>query len=162
MLFSLADISQHPYWFLFLRVLKRFTSPRLAPITGHPKVRFSFRNSRFNGCVRLAGTFRSLPRPSSLFPSQAIHLMVSACKSISAFARHHEHEFSRAQCAMMPFALKNSFQRCIRSYMILYMIISGPVGIVRYAQDSWTYFRTRGPNLARVVLYQAELRAQLT
>ena len=34
----------------------------------------AFGYSGFKGCVRLARTFRSLPRPSSLLMSQAIHL----------------------------------------------------------------------------------------
>ena len=35
------------------------------PFGTSQEIRISFRNLRFEGCVRLAGAFRSLPRPSS-------------------------------------------------------------------------------------------------
>lgn len=50
----------------------------------------------FEGCVRLAQSYRSLPRPSSLLMSQAIHLEVfrqfhfNLCGLWSVYARLHE------------------------------------------------------------------------
>ncbi len=45
--------------FLFLRVLRCFSSPRSRASSAQ------FGDPRFDGCMRLAGAYRSLPRPSS-------------------------------------------------------------------------------------------------
>ena len=55
--------SQHPNWFLFLPVLRRFSSRRYPSLRIYCEVTFG--NSRFNGYLRLAETFRCLSRPSS-------------------------------------------------------------------------------------------------
>ena len=57
----------HSY-FLFLRVLRCFSSPRSPPLRDDMSSTcrvFPFGHSRVNGCLRLSATFRSLPRPSS-------------------------------------------------------------------------------------------------
>ena len=59
--------SRHRFCFLFLRVLRCFNSPRSPSRLGvRQKPReVPFGNPRFDGCLRLAGAYRSLPRPSS-------------------------------------------------------------------------------------------------
>ena len=66
--------------FLFLRLLRCFTSPGLAlkpyciqtPVTGHYSSRvFPFGNLRINGCLHLPEAYRSLPRPSSPINAKA-------------------------------------------------------------------------------------------
>lgn len=59
--------SRHRFCFLFLRVLRCFNSPRSPSLPGvRQKPReVPFGNPRFDGCLRLAGAYRSLPRPSS-------------------------------------------------------------------------------------------------
>ncbi len=57
--------------FLFLRVLRCFTSPRSRPLSGRPGVitpgrEVPFGDPGINGCMRLPPAFRSLPRPSSV------------------------------------------------------------------------------------------------
>ena len=60
--------------FLFLRVLRCFSSPRITPARYGFTYRYlsfylrwvsPFGYLRFNGCLRLSVAFRSLPRPSS-------------------------------------------------------------------------------------------------
>ena len=55
------------YCFLFLRILRCFSSPRSPSITGIPHTGWvaPFGNLRILGCLRLPEAFRSLPRPSS-------------------------------------------------------------------------------------------------
>ena len=55
--------SRHLNWFLFLALLECFVSRRSLPFRAWWEV--SFRNLRFNRCMRFAGAYRSLPRPSS-------------------------------------------------------------------------------------------------
>ena len=59
--------SRHRFCFLFLRVLRCFNSPRSPSLTGvRQKPReVPFGNPRLDGCLRLTGAYRSLPRPSS-------------------------------------------------------------------------------------------------
>ncbi len=61
--------------FLFLGLLKGFTSPGSAPpkggILAYGPVGFPIRESRIIACLRLPGAYRSLPRPSSLLAAEA-------------------------------------------------------------------------------------------
>ncbi|CAB3287519.1 protein of unknown function [Methanocaldococcus lauensis] len=59
--------SRHPCWFLFLRVLGCFFSPRSRSLTGAPQMgqEVPFGDPGFHGCLRLPRAYRSLPRPSS-------------------------------------------------------------------------------------------------
>lgn len=60
--------SRHPGWFLLSRLLRRFNSPhfRSSPIAGLSiRQEVPFGHLRFKGRMRLAGAYRSLPRPSS-------------------------------------------------------------------------------------------------
>ena len=62
--------SRDPYWFLFLRLLRCFSSAGSRPHTGTLELirlqqEVPFGHPRFYGCMRLAGAYRSLPRPSS-------------------------------------------------------------------------------------------------
>ena len=60
--------------FLFLRVLRCFTSPGSLPFQDVPlfTVRVSpFGHRRLSACTRLPGAFRSVPRPSSALDTQA-------------------------------------------------------------------------------------------
>ena len=62
--------SRDPYWFLFLRLLRCFSSAGSRPRTGTLELirlqqEVPFGHPRFYGCMRLAGAYRSLPRPSS-------------------------------------------------------------------------------------------------
>lgn len=59
--------SRHRFCFLFLRVLRCFNSPRSPSRLGvrQEPQEVPFGNPRFDGCLRLAGAYRSLPRPSS-------------------------------------------------------------------------------------------------
>ena len=62
--------SGHRYCFLFLPLLRCFTSggspsSRSANLSKEDSRELSFGDPRFEGCLRLAGAYRSLPRPSS-------------------------------------------------------------------------------------------------
>ena len=60
--------------FLFLRVLRCFSSPRSPLILGNTSSRYwvpPFGNPRINGYLRLPGAYRSLSRPSSPLRAQA-------------------------------------------------------------------------------------------
>lgn len=60
--------------FLFLRVLRCFTSPGCRPfygLTGCPVKVAPFRDPRVNGCLLLTAAFRSLLRLSSAFSAKA-------------------------------------------------------------------------------------------
>ena len=59
--------SRHPCWFLFLRVLGCFFSPRSRSLPGAPQMgqEVPFGDPGFYGCLRLPRAYRSLPRPSS-------------------------------------------------------------------------------------------------
>ena len=61
--------------FLFLRLLRCFSSPRHLPQRGSPEGQVvPLRNPGFNACMRLPQAYRSLPRPSSLSePSRPPH-----------------------------------------------------------------------------------------
>ena len=68
------------YCFLFLRLLRCFTSPGFAlmryfihtPVTEHYSSRvFPFRNLRIKGCLHLPEAYRSLPRLSSPINAKA-------------------------------------------------------------------------------------------
>jgi hypothetical protein len=68
------------YCFLFLRLLRCFTSPGIAlmryfihtPITEHYSCWvFPFRHLRIKGCLHLPEAYRSLPRPSSPINAKA-------------------------------------------------------------------------------------------
>ena len=66
--FARHYLRNHSY-FLFLRVLRCFSSPRSPPHKAgiRPSAGWvpPFGHHRVNGCLRLTGAFRSLPRPSS-------------------------------------------------------------------------------------------------
>ncbi len=61
--------SGNPYWFLFLPLLRCFSSGGSRSVPGAPVVahrqEVPFGNPRFNGYMRLPGAYRSLSRPSS-------------------------------------------------------------------------------------------------
>ena len=66
--------------FLFLRLLRCFTSPGFAlkpyfiqtPVTGHyPRRVFPFGHLRIKACLQLPEVYRSLPRPSSPINAKA-------------------------------------------------------------------------------------------
>ncbi|ALV61733.1 hypothetical protein ADU37_CDS00340 [Thermococcus sp. 2319x1] len=58
--------SRHRFCFLFLRVLRCFNSPRSPSLRSAAKPQeVPFGNPRLDGCLRLTGAYRSLPRPSS-------------------------------------------------------------------------------------------------
>ncbi len=64
---SLAATHGIAYCFLFLRVLRCFTSPRSPSNAECSRMEHevAFGHPRVNGCMHLARAFRSLPRPSS-------------------------------------------------------------------------------------------------
>ena len=58
--------SRHRYCFLFLPLLRCFTSGGSHSFRSAAEAAgFPFTDPRFYGCMRLAGAYRSLPRPSS-------------------------------------------------------------------------------------------------
>jgi len=67
--FSLAGTQGIAICFLFLPLLRCFRSGRSRSLPGatgvYPRQEVPFGHPRFYGCMRLAGAFRSLPRPSS-------------------------------------------------------------------------------------------------
>ena len=64
--------SGNPIWFLFLRVLRRFTSPRSPPLRRLAQEGWEvpFGDPGFKACMRLPQAYRSLPRPSSPIRAQ--------------------------------------------------------------------------------------------
>ena len=58
--------SRHPYWFLFLRVLRCFNSPRDPSFRNAKRRDFPFRDLGIKGCLRLLRAYPSLPGPSSV------------------------------------------------------------------------------------------------
>lgn len=66
----LRQYSRHRRCFLFLRILRCFTSPRSRSRAGSPRVypwqEVSLGNLRIKGSMRLPGAYRCLARPSSV------------------------------------------------------------------------------------------------
>ena len=76
--------------FFFLRILRCFNSPGVAPQALRPKVPpydrrrvAPFGNLRVKACLRLSEAYRSLPRPSS--PSRAKSSTISPCSLYHRF-----------------------------------------------------------------------------
>lgn len=140
---------QHLNWFLFLRVLRRFTSP--SSLSFRICCDVTFRNLRVKACMRLTGAYRSLPRPSSA--SKPSHPPNSVFSNYALVSWTEEFTFCLLNLLHANFAISmcimfNEYD-FFRDRLFQDINSSGLGGI-------WTH----DPRLARPMLYRTELRAQ--
>ena len=90
-------------FFLFLGVLRCFSSPRYCPgpmnsvagASAKAKAGFPIGHLRINGCYPLPGAYRSLPRPSSLLAPKHPPHTLSSLTATNLGSLHHSLSASR-------------------------------------------------------------------